>query len=93
MEKVKLSKKITIDGKDTDVLELDFDKVTGNMLIDAEKMMRTAGDMTPNPYFAQTFQSALASKICPLSFIELGKLPGKDFAKICTAVFTFLLGD
>lgn len=90
MVSIKLDKKMKIGDKDIDTVELNFDKVNGNMLMDCEKMARTMGEQLPQVMFSQTYQIALASKICELSYADILKLPGRDFQKIIREVANFL---
>ena len=90
MVKIELTKQITINNNKVKELNIDFEAVNGNMMLDAEKMARTKGDTTPQVMFSQVYALALASKVCPLSFKELSELPGKDTQKIFMAVNDFL---
>ena len=95
METIKLSKKVKIKDKEIDEIQLDFDKTTGNMLLNAEKMARTLGDETPSIMFSQAYQVCIASKISDpvLTYHDICSLPGKDFSKILMAVSRFLFQE
>ena len=41
VETIKLSKKIKAGGTETDEIKMDFSKITGNMMVNAEKMARS----------------------------------------------------
>ena len=90
MATIKLDKKMKMGDKETDTLELNFEKVNGNMLMDCEKMARTLGEQLPQVMFSQTYQIALASKVGALSYADILKLPGRDFQKIVREVANFL---
>lgn len=90
METIELSKKIKIKDKETDKIELDFDKVTGNMLLNSEKETRARGEQTPTVMFAQMYQVSIAAKMTGISYNEICAMPGKDFQKIVMAVSRFL---
>lgn len=90
MEKIKLSSPITIEGKETKEIELDFSKITGSAMLNAEKSTRTLGEQNPQIMFSQTYQTFIAAKASGIQYKQLCDLPGGDFQKILLAVNRFL---
>lgn len=92
METVKLSKPIKINGKDTDTIVLDFNKITGQDMIAAEIESRAAGDQSPSVLISMIFQSALAAKMLGITYDDVLALPAEDFRHVVFPVANFLLG-
>lgn len=90
MTKIKLTKPIQINGKEVSQLELDFSKVTGRDLSQAESTVRSAGEMTPMLTFSGKYQAAVAAKILGIKYDDVLDMPGTDYVKITTAVLNFL---
>lgn len=90
MTKIKLTKPIQISGKEVDQLELDFSKVTGRDLSQAESTVRSAGEMTPMLTFSGKYQAAVAAKMLGIKYDDVLDMPGTDYVKITTAVLNFL---
>jgi hypothetical protein len=90
VETIKLSKKIKAGGIETDEIKMDFSKITGNMMVNAEKMARTLGEQSPAVMFSQTYQACIAAKVLNTAYSDVTCLPGRDFQKIIMAVNRFL---
>lgn len=92
MEKkvIEFNRKVKIGEKEITSMTLDFDKVTGQTFLDAEKQARARGDQSPAVMFSLSYQTVLASKLSDLSFAELTKLPGDCFSRVIAAVNNFL---
>ena len=86
MEKVFLNGKIRVNNIETNVLELDFDKITGRVMMETETM----GDNTPDLTFSMKYQAMLAAKAAGIIYDDLLDLSGKDMALILTEVKNFL---
>lgn len=91
MTTVKLTKAITIKGKKTEEITLDFDKLTGNDLIGAEKEARAMGDQSPSVFLSMTFQAIIAGKLIGIPADDVMALPAQDFRNIVVPVMGFLL--
>lgn len=91
MATVKLSVPFTVKGEEVTELNLDFDKLSGNDLVKAEKEVRATGDNTPLLNFSLTYQAAVAGKIvgCPVD--DILSMNAKDFKSITNEVAGFLL--
>ena len=91
METITLTKPITVKGKEVDKIELDFNSVTGQDMINAETEARAAGDQSPSVLLSMKYQAALAAKIIGISYDDVIGMPGEDFKKIVLPVANFLL--
>lgn len=88
---IKLKKPLAVKGKELKELNLDFDKLTGNDLVQAEREVRAMGEKSPFLAVSMQYQAAVAAKAigCPVDDV-LG-LSGKDFTRIMAASADFLL--
>ena len=89
-EKVKLRSPIKIGDKEIKEVELNFDKLTGNTLLNAEKLARAMGEQNPQIMFAQTYQMIVAAKASGVSYQKLCELPGRESQDILVRVNRFL---
>lgn len=92
MTKIKLTKAIMVKGVETKEVELDFDKLTGKQLIQAEREVRLKGDQTPSVFLSMNFQAAIAAKLIGILVDDLEDLPATDFRNLVVPVASFLLG-
>jgi len=94
MNTITLSKPISKDGNEITSLNLDFDKITGNQIIAAEKEARLLGDTTPDACYSKTFQAIIAAKAAaePVIVDDIMGLHGSDFIQTTTAAANFLFG-
>ncbi|WP_432642510.1 phage tail assembly protein [Acidaminococcus sp.] len=90
MKKIKLTKPIQIGGKEVNQIELDFGKVTGRDLSQAESTVRASGEMTPMLTFSGKYQAAVAAKMLGIKYDDVLDMPGSDYVKITTTVLNFL---
>ncbi|WP_333593584.1 hypothetical protein [Anaerospora hongkongensis] len=90
--KITLRKPIKKDGNEISVLTLDFDQITGNQIVSAEKEARLLGDATADLCFSKTFQAIIAAKAAveSVSADDILGLNGTDFIKITTEASGFL---
>lgn len=91
MEKVFLNGKIRVNNIETNVLELDFDKITGRVMMETETKCRSMGDNTPDLTFSMKYQAMLAAKAAGIIYDDLLDLSGKDMALILTEVKNFFI--
>lgn len=92
MTKIKLTKAIMVKGVETKEVELDFDKLTGKQLIQAEREVRLKGDQTPSMFLSMNFQAAIAAKLIGIPVDDVEDLPATDFRNLVVPVASFLLG-
>lgn len=92
-KKVELSKPYSFEGKEYTKLELDFDSLTGQDVINAEKEVRALGDRSPVAEFSKTYQAVMAAKAAKVPVDLIMKLPAKDFTRITILVQDFLLEE
>lgn len=89
---IKLKKPVTIKGKPVTEVNLDFEKLTGNDMIQAEKVARAMGVGEASVLASMKYQAIIAAKAigCPVDdLFELGAVDFKNIAKEATS---FLLG-
>lgn len=88
--KVKLTKPLTVKGKEVKELDLNFDSLTGNDLVAAEREARAMGDNTPVIALSMQYQAAVAARLigCPVD--DVLALPAKDFKNIVGQASSFL---
>lgn len=89
---IKLKKPVTIKGKPTTNVTLDFDKLTGNDMIMAEKEARALGSGESSVFCSMRYQAIIAAKAigCPVD--DLFELGATDFKNITQPAASFLLG-
>lgn len=88
---VTLTKTLKVKGKDTASISLDFEKITGNDLLKAEKEARAMGDQSPSVFLSMTFQAVIAAKLIGVPPDDILALPAQDFRNIVFPVANFLL--
>mgnify|MGYP001452888841 CR=1 FL=1 len=84
--------KITINEKIVTEIDLDFDKLTGNDLIAAEKETRHLGDHTPSVLLSMTYQASIVAKVVGVPVDDILALSATDFKKLIAPTASFLLG-
>lgn len=87
---IKLTQKLKVGDKEIEEINLDLDGLSGNDTLNAERMARAQGDMTPQMMFSQTYQLCLAAKASGITVNNLKKLSLKDVNKVYMAVNSFL---
>lgn len=90
---IKLKKPVTVKGKPVTDITLDFDKLTGNDMIQAEKEARALGSGEASVFCSMRYQAIIAAKVigCPVD--ELLELGAADFKNITQPAASFLLGQ
>lgn len=90
METITLIKPITIKGKETKTISLDFGALTGRSLIAAEKETRATGETNMLIESSKTYQAAVAAQMigCPVD--DVLAMNAKDFQHVTMAVLAFL---
>lgn len=89
---IKLKKPVTIKGKPVTEVNLDFEKLTGNDMIQAEKEARAMGVGEASVLASMKYQAIIAAKAigCPVD--DLFELGAADFKNIVKEATNFLLG-
>ncbi len=90
---IKLSKSYEFEGKEYKKLELDFESLTGNDLISAEKEARAMGDQTPMLEFSKMYQAIMAAKASKVPVDLIMKLSLKDFTNVTVRTGNFLFEE
>ncbi len=91
MATVKLSKTLTVKGKEVTEVTLDFERLTGNDLMAAESEARAMGDQTPSVFASMRYQAILAGKMIGTPADDILALPAADFKNVIYVVASFLL--
>ena len=88
---IKLSKPVLIGDKETTEINLDFDSLNGQQIIDASSEARAMGDRMQILELSKTYQAVIAAKASGISVETIINLPAKDFVKITNVAGNFLL--
>lgn len=91
--KIKLKKAINFHGEYVKEVELNFDELTGNDLIEAEKQVMTSDNIPMVTDFNKAYLIAVASRLIKVPADELRGMNAKDFSKIISEVQRFLLNS
>ncbi|WP_297038984.1 phage tail assembly protein [uncultured Dialister sp.] len=88
---IKLKKTVTINGKEIKEVDLDFDKLTGEDMVKAEREARSMGVAEGSVFASMKYQAILCAKVigCPVD--DVLRLPGEDFKNLVRQAATFLL--
>lgn len=92
-QKITLSKVINVNGKETKEVVMDFSKLTGRDLSQAESQVRASGNATPMINFCSEYQAAIAAKILGVKTDDVLDLPAVDYVAITNSVLAFLSGQ
>lgn len=87
--KITFEKPFTYEGETVEGVELNFDSLTGQHLLDAEREARAMGDKSPAPELSKTYQAVIAAKASKTSTDMLIALPAKEFSRVTLAVANF----
>lgn len=90
METINLSKPMKVKGEEVRELSLDFDKITGRVMMDLESKCRAMNDSTPDLTFSMKYQAMLAAKAAGVKYDDILDLSGKDMTLVISAVKSFL---
>lgn len=94
MENIKLAKTITYDGVEIKELNLDFDSLTGQDLLNAEKeAIALNKSASPIKEFDKGYLSIVAAKAAGVSTDLMPLLGAKDFTKVTVQAQNFLLNE
>ncbi len=89
--KITLKKAIKVKGKETNSVTLDFDGITGNDLIEAERTLRAMGDTSPSAYLSMKYHAIIAAKLMGVPLDDVLEMNATDFKNVTVAVAGFLL--
>ncbi len=89
--KITLKKPLKVKGKETNAVTLDFDGITGNDLIEAERTLRALGDNSPSAYLSMKYHAILAAKLVGVPLDDILEMNAVDFRNVTVAVAGFLL--
>lgn len=75
----------------TKEIHLDFDRVTGHVLLKCEKEARKSDPMISVMALSQAYQARVAAAAAKLKYDEILELSGTDFTAVCIKVQNFLM--
>ena len=85
--------KIRVNNIETNELELDFDKITGRVMVEMETKSRAMGDNTPDLTFSMKYQLMLAAKAAGVIYDDLIDLSAMDMMAVLAEVKSFLFAS
>lgn len=88
---IHLTKPITVKGKETADIELNFEAITGSDLVKAESEARAMGDNTPFIAASMRYQAAVAARMIGCPADDLLAMPAVDFKAVIAPVIRFLM--
>ena len=89
--KMKLKNPISFEGKEVIELNLDYDSLVGQDLIDAANEARVLGDKSVIVELSKLYQFVVSAKAAKVPSDLIVKLRAKDFAKVTAAAQVFLI--
>lgn len=89
---IKLKEPVKVKGKETKILQLDFDKLTGNDMIQAEAEARALHVGEASVFASMKFQAVIAAKATGCAVDDIFAMNASDFKALVTPVVNFLLG-
>ena len=72
---------------------LDFDRVTGYILLKCEKEVKKDDPLITLPALSQAYQARVAASAARMKYDEILELSGADFTAVCLKVQNFLMGS
>ncbi len=88
---VPFKKSVVHDGREYFKIDLNFEALTGNDAINAEREARIMGDRTAVLEASKYYQAVIAAKASKLPVELIMALPMKEFSAVTMAVQNFLL--
>jgi len=89
--KVSLIHPFRIKDEEVSEIDLDFEKLTGKQLADAEREARAMGDQTPSVMVSMQYHSIIAAKLIGVSVDDVLGMNAVDFKNIMVQVASFFL--
>lgn len=86
-------KPFQFEGKEYIGIDMNFDGLTGNNLLQAESEVRAMGDRTPAVSFSMKYQAAVAAQAAKMPVEMILSLPAKEFSKVTLTVQNFLFEE
>ena len=76
-----------------DEIHLDFDSVTGYILLKCEKEAKKDDPLISVMALSQSYQARVAAAAAKVKYDEILELSGADFTAVCLKVQNFLMGS
>ena len=77
----------------TTELSLDFDRITGYILLRCEKAAKKEDPLISVMALSQAYQSRVAAAAAKVKYDDILELSGTDFTAVCLRVQNFLMGS
>ena len=90
--KIILKQPLKVKDKEITEVKLDFEKLTGKQLADAEKEARAMGDQSPSVMVSMQYHSVIAAKMIGVPVDEILAMNAVDYKNIIVQVASFFLG-
>lgn len=74
-------------------IKLDFDRVTGRVMINCEKAAKKNDPTMTLPALSMTFQAYIAAEAAGKNIDDILNLPGPDFTAVTAVVQNFLINS
>ena len=74
-------------------IHLNFDRVTGYILLKCEKQAKKEDPLISVPALSQEYQVRVAAVAARMKYDEILELSGADFTAVCLKVQNFLMGS
>lgn len=88
---IKLTKPFKVKDKEVTEIELDFEKLTGKQLTDAEKEARAMGDRSPSVLVSMLYHSIIVAKIIGVPVDDVLAMNAADYKVLVSEAATFFL--
>lgn len=88
---IKLVKPFKVKDKEFTEIDLDFEKLTGRQLADAEKEARAMGDQSPSVIVSMQYHSIIVAKLMGIPVDDLFDMNAADYKKLMVETAAFFL--
>lgn len=89
---ITLKKALKVNGEETTVINLDFGRLTGNDMIQAEAEARAMGSGEASVLASMKYQAIIAAKAIGCKPDDIFEMNAADFKNILVLTASFLLG-
>lgn len=89
--KITLTQPFKVKDKEITEIDLNFEKLTGKQLANAEKEVRAMGDTTPSVFISMQYHSVIAAKLIGVPVDDILSMNAVDYKNIMVQVASFFL--
>lgn len=90
--KIKLTQPLKVKDKEITEIDLNFEKLTGKQLADAEMEVRAMGDQTPSVFLSMKYHSVIVAKLIGVPVDDILAMNAVDYKNVMVQVAAFFLG-